>query len=153
MDISNLRYSLIHQLYEIITYKKDTLDISRQEIGLITHLDFEFHRDSVPSYLKDDTKDHKYLDEMMDHLKSQISGYQLDENFIELYSLQQKSTESLYSDLFNEIEKQILFLHNALFTVLDFIKALQNEFKSTNDQDLDFKNKVNIFCRKDYDRG
>lgn len=153
-EISNLRYSLIHQLYEIITYKKQTFDISRQQkIGLNTHLDFKFYRDSVPLYLENDTKDRKHFDEMITDLQSQISGYQLDENFIELYSLQQKSTESLYSDLLNEIEKQILFLHNALFTVLDFIKALQNEFKSTNDQDPDFKNKVNVFCRKEYDHG
>ena len=56
-EISNLRYSLIHQLYEIITYKKQTFDISRQQkIGLNTHLDFKFHRDSVTLFLENDTK-------------------------------------------------------------------------------------------------
>ena len=154
VEIYNIMYSLIHQLYEIKTLnvKKPRIDVQRQ-VNTKDQIDFKFYRDYIPSYLKDDLKNNISLDEMIQYLRSQIIDHKMSESFIELYKLEQLSKTPLNPAILNEIEIQILYIHSSLISAYNFTIALQKNFGSTSNQDTDFKNKLEEFCLQGLNQG
>jgi hypothetical protein len=154
VEINNIIYSLIHQLYEIKTLnvKKPLIDVQRQ-VNTKDQIDFKFYRDYIPSYLKDDLKNNISLDEMIQYLRSQIIDHKMSESFIELYKLKQLSKTPLNPAILNEIEIQILYIHSSLISAYNFTITLQKNFGSTSNQDTDFKNKLELFCLQGLNQG
>ena len=104
LEISNKRYSLIHQLYEFKTlYLDEQVQIQRQHTVSDKAVKFEFHRTSIPSYLQSDMNKNIYIEEMTEYLKKELHEGKMNKNFIELYNLEKLSESLLDYVILNKI--------------------------------------------------